>query len=148
VGQQDLRQVAVIAPNNDLCPLWVKSGHSGRVIQRLLLRPDARASRSSGNPSGAIQTSRLLVRVLSLGGTNSGWSRLQVVTSISSLSSACWKVSWVPHREQNDRAPCSVELNRIGSPLTIRKSPGCTLNQVTNGAPVVRRQIEQWQLVA
>src|SRR5262249_14064848 len=101
-----------------------------------------------GNPSGTIHTSRLLVRVLSFGGTNSGLSRLQVVTSISSLNSACLNVSCVPHREQNDRSPCLVVLNRVGSPLIIWKSAGRTLNQATNGAPVVRRQIEQWQLVS
>ena len=87
------------------------------------------------------------MRVLSRGGTNSGSSRLPVVTSISSGKSACSNVSCVPHREQNERTPFSVELNRIGSPLMIRKSDGRTLNQVTKGAPVVRRQIEQWQFV-
>lgn len=29
-----------------------------------------------------------------------------------------------------------------------RKSLDLTLNHVTNGAPVVRRQIEQWQFVS
>jgi hypothetical protein len=32
--------------------------------------------------------------------------------------------------------------------LVIRKSDERTLNQVTKGAPVVRRQIEQWQFVS
>jgi hypothetical protein len=44
--------------------------------------------------------------------------------------------------------PFAVELNRVGSPLMIRKSDERTLNQVTKGAPVVRRQIEQWQFVS
>jgi len=29
-----------------------------------------------------------------------------------------------------------------------RNSDGLTLNQATNGAPVVRRQMEQWQFVS
>jgi hypothetical protein len=53
-------------------------------------------------------------------------------------------MSCVPHREQDERTPFSVELNRVGSPLMIRKSDVRILNQVTKGAPVVRRQIEQW----
>jgi hypothetical protein len=67
--------------------------------------------------------------------------------SISSGKSACWNVSCVPQREQNERTPFSVELNRVGSPL-IRKSDERGLNQVTKGAPVVPRQIEQWQFVS
>jgi hypothetical protein len=33
-------------------------------------------------------------------------------------------------------------------PDTIRNSERRTLNHATNGAPVVRRHIEQWQLVS
>jgi hypothetical protein len=83
--------------------------------------------------------------VLSSGGTTLGSSRLQVVTSISAGKSELSKVSWVPQPGQNDRVPFSLDLNRTGLPLTKRNSPGRTLNHVTNGAPVVRRQIEQWQ---
>jgi hypothetical protein len=57
-------------------------------------------------------------------------------------------VSCVPHREQNERTPFLVELNRVGSLLMIRKYDERTLNQVTKGAPIVRRQIEQWQFVS
>ena len=88
------------------------------------------------------------MRVLSRGGTNSELSRLPVVTSISLGKSACWNISCVPQRAQNERTPFSVELNSVGSPLVIRKSDERTLNQVTKGAPVVRRQIEQWQFVS
>ena len=84
----------------------------------------------------------------SRGGTNSGLSRLPVVTSISSGKSVCSNVSCVPHREQNERSPFSVELYRVGSPLMIRKSDEHALNQSHEGAPVVRRQIEQWQFVS
>jgi hypothetical protein len=44
--------------------------------------------------------------------------------------------------------PFVLDRNRTGSPDTRRNSGGRTLNHVTNGAPVVRRQIEQWQLVS
>jgi hypothetical protein len=54
----------------------------------------------------------------------------------------------VPHRGQKDRVPSSVVLNRAGWPSVMLKSAYRTLNQVTNGAPVVRRQIEQWQFVS
>jgi hypothetical protein len=107
-----------------------------------------RLSAYSGKPSGLIQLTLLLVCVLSRGGSRFGSSRLHVVTSISPGKSACSNVSCVPQRGQNDRVPFSVELNRRGRPLTIRKAPDSMLNQVTNGAPVVPRQIEQWQLVS
>jgi len=94
-----------------------------------------------------IQLSRLLVRVLSRGTAKFGLSRLAVVTSISSGKSALTKVSCVPHSEQKDRLPFAVELKRAGQPLVKRKSTDRTLNHVANGAPVVRRQIEQWQFV-
>jgi hypothetical protein len=42
--------------------------------------------------------------------------------------------------------PSSLDLNRAGSPAK-RKCERATLNQATNGAPLVRRQMEQWQLV-
>ena len=67
---------------------------------------------------------------------------------ISSGKSACSPVSWVPHRGQNDRTDFAVELNRVASPLVMRNSIDLTLNMLRNGAPVVRRQIEQWQFVS
>jgi hypothetical protein len=57
-------------------------------------------------------------------------------------------VSCVPQREQKLRVPLVVDLNCVGSPRTNRSFDFGTLNQVTNGAPVVRRQIVQWQLVS
>jgi hypothetical protein len=66
---------------------------------------------------------------------------------ISSGKSACSPVSWVPQREHNDRTVLAVELNRAGC-LMMRNSVDLTLNMLRNGAPVVRRQIEQWQFVS
>jgi hypothetical protein len=109
---------------------------------------EGRFSRNSGSPSGTTHPTRLLIHTLSRGGTPLGSSRLAIVTSISSGKSEFSKVSWVPQRGQNERMPFSVDLNRAGLPLTKPNSPIRTLNHVTNGAPVVRRQIEQWQLVA
>ena len=80
--------------------------------------------------------SRLLVRVLSFGGTRSGSSRLAVVTSTSS-STASRNVSCVPHIPQKLRFPCALERKCCGVPFTSRNSSGRTLNQATNGAPVV-----------
>jgi hypothetical protein len=54
------------------------------------------------------------------GGTCSGSSSEQVVTSISPEWRSDWKVN----------------------------SPGFTVNHATNGAALARRQIEQWQAVA
>jgi hypothetical protein len=42
----------------------------------------------------------------------------------------------------------ALDRKRTGLPDTHRNSDGRTLNQVTNGAPVVRRQMEQWQFVS
>jgi hypothetical protein len=42
--------------------------------------------------------------------------------------------------------PFALERKRAGVPVRRNRERG-TLNQATNGAPVVRRQIEQWQLV-
>jgi hypothetical protein len=44
--------------------------------------------------------------------------------------------------------PWSEEAKRAGAPAVNTSSPARTVNHVTNGAPVVRRQIEQWQWVA
>jgi hypothetical protein len=54
----------------------------------------------------------------------------------------------VPQWAQKLRVPFALDRKRTGSPDTTRNSDGRTLNQATNGAPVVRRQIEQWQLVS
>jgi hypothetical protein len=57
-------------------------------------------------------------------------------------------VSWVPQWEQKLRVPLRLDRKRDGSPSTNRNSEGLTLNHATNGAPVVRRQMEQWQFVS
>ena len=65
-----------------------------------------------------------------------------------SLRPAWRNVSCVPQRAQNVRVPDGLDANFAGWPWVIWNSSGRTLNHVTKGAPVVRRQIEQWQLVA
>jgi hypothetical protein len=57
-------------------------------------------------------------------------------------------VSWVPQWGQKLRVPLLLDRKRDASPCTNRNSEGLTLNQATNGAPVVRRQMEQWQFVS
>jgi hypothetical protein len=78
----------------------------------------------------------------------SGASRLHVVTSISAGASAASNVICVPQRGQKLRVPFGEERNRVGSPPSHRNAVRGTVNQATNGAPVVRRQIEQWQFVS
>jgi hypothetical protein len=82
------------------------------------------------------------------GCTPFGSSRLQMFTSISSGNAASSKVNCVPQRGQNFRLPFAVESNSVGVPPRNRNRDRGTLNQATNGAPVVRRQIEQWQFVS
>jgi len=69
------------------------------------------------------------------------------VTSISLAASSCSKVNGVPQLGQKVRNTFGVDLNRVGVPATNLNSARGTLNQVTNGAAEVRRQIEQWQTV-
>jgi hypothetical protein len=54
----------------------------------------------------------------------------------------------VPQWAQKLRVAWVLERNWDGLPDRHRNSDGLTLNQATNGAPLVRRQIEQWQLVS
>jgi hypothetical protein len=54
----------------------------------------------------------------------------------------------VPQWVQKLRVALALERNWDGLPDSHRNSDGLTLNQATNGAPVVRRQIEQWQFVS
>jgi len=71
-----------------------------------------------------------------------------VVTSISSGDRSEAKVSGVPQRGQKLRVPCADERNDVGWPVTMLKVESGTVNQVTNGAPLVPRQIAQWQFVS
>ena len=68
--------------------------------------------------------------------------------SISPGLCADLKVSGVPHREQNVRAACSDDGNELGVPDVKRKVVSGTVNQATNGAPLVRRHAVQWQFVS
>lgn len=65
----------------------------------------------------------------------------------SSGVSSCSNVGCLPHRGQNVHAATAADRNRGGVPSVNRKVDRKTLNHVTNGAPVVRRQIQQLQLV-
>jgi hypothetical protein len=51
----------------------------------------------------------------------------------------------VPHSGQKLRVAFPLERKRRGSPVSRNRDRG-TLNQATNGAPLVRRHIEQWQI--
>jgi hypothetical protein len=70
------------------------------------------------------------------------------VTSISAGCVLDWKVSGVPHRPQKVRVARGEDWKRAGSPVTKRNVSAGTVNHATNGAPLVLRHIEQWQLVS
>jgi hypothetical protein len=70
------------------------------------------------------------------------------VTSISLGKSSVSKVSCVPQFAQKVLVPLRVDLNRAGSPSVNRNWVRSMLNQATEAAPVVPRQIAQWQLVS
>ena len=82
----------------------------------------------------------------SFGGNAFGSSRLHVVTSTSCAKSSCSNVSCVPQAAQKLRSAFGVERKLAGLPFMTLNCDRGTLNHATNGAPVVRRQIEQWQL--
>ena len=72
---------------------------------------------------------------------------LPTVTSISSGVSCACHVSGVPQAPQNARVARADDARRCGSPLTTSSLSAANVAQVTNGAPLVRRQSAQWQLV-
>ena len=112
-------------------------------------RAGGRASGKAGNPSHSlIQGRDKLVQVWSRGGAAAGASREQVVTSTSSGNRDDRNVSGVLQRGQNERVPWFDERKLCGSPPTNRKLAAGAVIQATNGAPLTRRQIEQWQLVS
>lgn len=53
----------------------------------------------------------------------------------------------VPHLGQKLREAVGEDWNVVTSPEIVSDDDG-TVNQATNGAPVVHRQIEQWQTVS
>jgi hypothetical protein len=57
-------------------------------------------------------------------------------------------VSGVPQRGQKVRVPRSDDRKLAGSPDVKRKPTAGTVNHATHGAPLVRRQMEQWQFVS
>jgi hypothetical protein len=70
------------------------------------------------------------------------------VTSISAGERWELNVSGVPHRGQKVRVPCSDDRKLAGAPDVKWKLADGMVNHATNGAALVRRQIEQWQLVS
>jgi hypothetical protein len=71
-----------------------------------------------------------------------------VVTSISPGVCVERKVSGVPQRGQNVRVPCTDDRWVAGFPATTWNDATGIVNQATKGAPLVRRQMLQWQHVA
>jgi hypothetical protein len=59
-----------------------------------------------------------------------------------------WNVNAVPQALQKVRVPCADDLKLAGDPDVNRNLSTGTVNQATNGAPLTRRQIEQWQFVS
>lgn len=88
------------------------------------------------------------MRVWSFGGASSGSSSEQVVTSISPGAALDWNVSGVPQRGQKDRVPWAEDRKTAVSPATNRNAVTGTVSHATKGAPLVRRQIEQWHPVS
>src|SRR5512144_2333358 len=91
------------------------------------------------------QVSWLDVQICESGSSEFGSSRLPTVTSIQLGSAVSWNVSAVPHAAQNVRVACGVERSSAGAPAVNAKASLRTVAQVTNGAPLVRRQMLQWQ---
>ena len=72
---------------------------------------------------------------------------LPTVTSISFGVACACHVSCVPHAPHNARVARVEDAKRVGSPLTTSNLFAGKVAQQTNGAPLVRRQSVQWQLV-
>lgn len=70
------------------------------------------------------------------------------MTSISAGAHEERNVSGVPQSRQNARVPWSDETSSAGMPAVTAKSATGTVNQATLGAPDVRRQMVQWQIVS
>lgn len=71
-----------------------------------------------------------------------------MVISTSSGRSSAWNVRGVPHRGQNLRVACSDDRKVVGSPDENLNPAEGTVTQATSGAPLIRRHMEQWQLVS
>jgi hypothetical protein len=84
--------------------------------------------------------------MVSAGVNNAGWSKLQTVTSISSAAGSVRNVNGVPQCGQKERTR-PAHRKSFGSPTVNRNSFRRNDAQVTNGAPLLRRQSEQWQWV-
>lgn len=70
-----------------------------------------------------------------------------MLMSISSGQASAAKVSWVPQAGQKVRVAPGLERNLAGAPSTTRKPAAGIENHATQGAPEVRRQMSQWQMV-
>ena len=73
-----------------------------------------------------------------------GWSRLQVVMSTSPGEASSTKLICVPQTGQKVRVAWLLERNEVGLPLSSLKPADRTVNQATQGAPVVPRHMVQW----
>ena len=104
----------------------------------------SRSPQKVGKSSSSTTHGTLLPTKMSiLGGTLCGSSSDPVVTSISFIALRDENVRGVPQRGQNVRVPSSEEEKAVGSPdISVNAFKG-TVNQVTYGAPLVRRHIVQ-----
>ena len=75
----------------------------------------------------------------------SGWSMLPTVTSTEPGRAVSRKVSAVPQAAHSWRTARGVARSSAGVPAVKAKVAAGNVAQVTNGAPVVRRQMLQWQ---
>src|SRR5882757_2960644 len=91
-----------------------------------------------GSPSASFTHESFdLTNVWSRGGTCSGSSSEDVVMSSSPGERVDWNVKGVPHDAQKVRWACSEDLKVAGSSDRNRNDATGTLNQATNGAPLV-----------
>ncbi len=70
---------------------------------------------------------------------------LPTVTSTEPGRAVSRKVSAVPQAAQSWRTARGVARSSAGVPAVKTKAAAGNVAQVTNGAPVVRRQMRQWQ---
>src|SRR5439155_22002133 len=91
------------------------------------------------------QASWLEVQMCAAGTIASGWSMLPTVTSTELGRAVSRKVSAVPQAAQSWRTARGVARSSAGVPAVKTKAAAGKVAQVTNGAPVARRRVVQWQ---
>src|SRR5439155_5229710 len=118
-------------------------------------RPHGSTSRSPGSAPAwrgrssprRSQASWLEVQMCAAGTIASGRSILPTVTSTELGRAVSRKVRAVPQAAQSWRTARGVARSSAGVPAVKAKAAAGNVAQVTNGAPVVRRQMLQWQWV-